>query len=71
MGRGEGGEEGGKGGRGRMEGEVGRGGMEGWAGAPLCEILNTPLWLTYVQNILEPSFVGSFDVVGPRNADAI
>jgi len=23
--------------------------------------------LTYVQNILQPSFVGPFDVVGPRN----
>jgi len=22
-------------------------------------------WVTYVQNILQPSFVGSFDVVGP------
>jgi len=23
-------------------------------------------WLMYVQNILQPSFVGPFDVVGPR-----
>ena len=23
-------------------------------------------WLTYVQNILQPYFVGFFDVVGPR-----
>jgi len=22
-------------------------------------------WLTYVQHIMQPSFVGSFDVVGP------
>ena len=39
MGRGEGGEGEGQGGG----GEGGREGMGGWVGAPLCEILNTPL----------------------------
>jgi len=24
------------------------------------------IWLTYVQRILQPPFVGRFDVVGPR-----
>jgi len=24
-------------------------------------------WLTYVQNIMQPSFVGPFNVVGPRH----
>jgi len=28
-------------------------------------------WLTYVQNIMQPSFVGPFNVVGPRHLPTI
>jgi len=28
-------------------------------------------WLTYVRNILQPSFLGPFDVVGPRHLPTV
>jgi len=28
-------------------------------------------WLTYVQNIMQPSFVGPFEVVGPRHLPTV